>query len=141
MISAFGVEHGEISKAGFGFAALGGQLARKTTSFGEGMAARGAAAGQAGKRMAQPAGRHMGPQSGGLRSKAPGLGAGSRPMRAAGQGQAAGGAARTRVGGGLQRAGAAMGKRPGFTGGIAAGTAGAGVTAGLNSLRNRNRRV
>jgi hypothetical protein len=120
MESAFGVDHGEVSKAIPGFGALGAKIAGGTMKAGQGMRRTGANAMSQGR-------QRMG-------SAVPG----SRP-HAFGQGLQSGGAARVKMGGQLKKLGQGMQKRPGLTGGIAAGGAAAGVGGGAAAIGNRRR--
>lgn len=108
MDSAFGIDHGyeEIEK--FGLAGLGGSVAGGT------------------KKLAGALGR----PSAGLRR---GVATNPSPIGAAKMGV---GTAGGRAAGGLRKLGAGMAKRPGLTGGVAAG--GAGVGAG-GMFANRRR--
>jgi hypothetical protein len=116
MISAFGVDHGEVSKA-FGFSALGSKIGQKTAQAGQGLRRVGA------QNMATS--RQTG--------KMQGMGAMGR------MGQRAG-ATSVRQGGMLRGLGQRMQKRPGLTGGIAAGGAAAGAGGVGGALMNRQRR-
>jgi hypothetical protein len=111
MNSAFGVDHGyeEIEK--FGFGGIGGALAGGTKKL-----ATGLSRGSAGMRRA---GRSQGGFAGGAQTK---LGT-------------AGGMA----GGQLRKLGQGMAKRPGLTGGLAAGGGAAGAGAAGGAFANRRR--
>jgi hypothetical protein len=119
MISAFGVDHGEVSKAfGSNITRLGSKLGSATSRAGTNLVGRGVANKGAARAMGKP-------MTGAMRGFQRGLGVG--------------GSAQGAVGGRLQRAGAGMMKRPGLTGSLAVGGAGAGGGAAL--LGNRQRRT
>ena len=120
MESAFGIDHGEVSKAIPGFGALGAKIAGGTMKAGQGMRRGGAGAMRQGRQ-----------QMGGSIP-------GSRP-HSFGQGLQAGGAARVKMGGQLKKVGQGMAKRPGLTGGIAAGGAAAATGGGAAAIGNRRR--
>jgi len=119
MESAFGVDHGEVSKAIPGFGALGSAIARKTTGLGGRLQGAGAANSGAARAMGKP------PTPGMKRTKG--------ALGAAGGAQSA-------VGGRLSQLGGGMMKRPGLTGGVAAGGAAAGAGGGAAAYGNRNKR-
>lgn len=117
MISAFGVEHGgdqEIEK----FAGLGAGLATATRGLGSAMSRGGAGM----RRAAKP----------GMGSRMATPGKINKPMQALGTGMG-------KAGGQLRRLGGGMSARPGLTGGLAAGGAGAGLGGGAALLGNRRR--
>ena len=111
MESAFGIDHGHEEIAKFGLAGLGSKIAGGTMKLGQGLRSSGAS------NMA------MGRRAGG----------------GFGQGMQRGGAGRVKAGGQLRKLGQGMAKRPGLTGGIAAGGAAAGVGGGAAAIGNRRR--
>jgi hypothetical protein len=110
MISAFGIEHGtEVAKAAPGMLArLGTRIASGTESAGMGQVRAG----------------FKGMRAAGFRN----AGATQKPGRMLAQ------ATRADVGGGMVRAGRAMARRPGLTGGLAVGGAGAAGLGGAAAL-------
>jgi hypothetical protein len=117
MESAFGIDHGYEDIAKFGFAGLGAKIGQKTAQAGQGLRRIGA------QNMANSR----------QTSKMPGMGGMGR------MGQRAG-ATSVRQGGMLRGLGQRMQKRPGLTGGLAAGGAAAGVGGAGGALMNRNKR-
>jgi len=109
MESAFGVDHGyqEIEKGLF--SAMGGGLAGATRGLGSSLSRSGAGM----RRNARP----------GVGGRMATPGKVNKPMQALGTGMGM-------AGGGLRKLSAGMAKRPGLTGGLAAGGAGAGVAGG-----------
>jgi hypothetical protein len=115
MISAFGVDHGEIEKGLFSAVGskLGGAVGRTGMKLGR--------SGTGKLKAAPPAGKGLWPGHGGV-------------QRAVGQGQ-------QKAASGLNQLGQGMMKRPGLTGGLAIGGAGAGAGAGAGLLGQRQRRT
>jgi len=132
MQSAFGVDHGEVSKAwGLGAVSrLGGAMGRGMSTGGQKLRVQGAKAMKEG-RITQQAAKGspgmFGSKGMNFTPKA------QRQANALGAGARAAGATQVRMGGAMRRAGAAMQRRPGVTGGAAiggAGAVGAGTIAG-----------
>lgn len=122
MESAFGIDHGEVSKAIPGMAGLGSKIAGGTMKAGQKLRSSG--------RESMSMGRRAGEQHQGIQSSI-------RPSgRIPGQGMRAGGAAKVKAGGMLRSLGQGMAKRPGLTGGVATGGAAAGA-GGMMMNRRR----
>ena len=119
MYSAFGVDHGydEISKLGLGgaFTGLGARIGGGVERYGSNV-------------------RRIGAQQMGTARKA---GSAISPQQA--HGLKVGGAANVRSGGKIRSVGQAMQRRPGLTGGLAAGGAAAGIGGGAAAIGNRRR--
>lgn len=123
MISAFGVDHGDIEKGLF--SAIGGGIGGKLASAGSGLARSGARASNYGRRM----------QAGKVGMN--GAKAGSQNAMNIGRGMQAGGRMRARTGLAMGKVGQGMTARPGLAGAAVAGTGAAGIGGGAALLNNR----
>jgi hypothetical protein len=133
--SAFGVDHGEVSKA-FGLGAvsrLGSAMGRGMSTGGQKLRVQGAKAMKEGRLTRQSA---AGPPAMFRSNKANFSSKAQRQADALGRGAQAAGAAQVRTGGAMRRAGQAMQRRPGVTGGVAVGGVGAGA-AGVGMSRKK----
>jgi hypothetical protein len=128
MESAFGIDHGYEDIEKFGFGALGAKI-------GGGLAAGGSKLARSGAQ-AMGAGRKM--QAGKLGVGS--FGAGSSQAMQHGKGMMIGGRLKAKTGLGMNKLGQGMLKRPGLTGGLAAGGAAAGIGGGAAAIGNRQRR-